>query len=119
MRRAWPAHEPWTEATATSVVAYSLQQVNSYPAAVVTARPSCALQQSISEVGLFGDGGRLSGAASSPRATGLAIESTGDDWKPVFNIMEGTCEVLLVVAGGQHQFAVRTEGDVDHPSLVP
>ena len=87
-----------TEAIATSVVAYSLQQVNSYPTAVVTARSCCAPQQSISGVRLFGDGGRLSDAASSPRATGMAIESTGDDWKPVFNILEGTCEVWLVDA---------------------
>jgi hypothetical protein len=26
----------------------------------------------------------------------VAIESKGDDWKPVFNILEGTCEALLV-----------------------
>jgi transposase len=30
--------------------------------------------------------------------THVAIESTGDDWKPVFNILEGSCEVLLVNA---------------------
>jgi transposase len=30
--------------------------------------------------------------------THIAIESTGDYWKPVFNILEGTCEVLLVNA---------------------
>jgi transposase len=30
--------------------------------------------------------------------THVAIESTGDDWKPVFNILEGTCEVVLVNA---------------------
>jgi transposase len=30
--------------------------------------------------------------------THVAIESTGDYWKPVFNILEGTCEVLLVNA---------------------
>jgi hypothetical protein len=65
---------------------------------VVTARPCCTPQQSISEVRLFGDGWRLSSAASSPRATRLAIESTGDDWKPVFNILEGMCKVLLVDA---------------------
>jgi len=28
--------------------------------------------------------------------THVAIESTGDYWKPVFNILEGSCEVLLV-----------------------
>jgi transposase len=26
--------------------------------------------------------------------THVAMESTGDDWKPVFNILEGTFEVL-------------------------
>ena len=36
--------------------------------------------------------------------THVAIESTGDDWKPVFNILEGTCEVILVNA--QHVKAV-------------
>jgi transposase len=36
--------------------------------------------------------------------THVAIESTGDDWTPVFNILEGTCEVLLVNA--QHVKAV-------------
>jgi transposase len=36
--------------------------------------------------------------------THVAIESTGDDWKPVFNILEGTCEVWLVNA--QHVKAV-------------
>jgi transposase len=36
--------------------------------------------------------------------THVAIESTGDYWKPVFNILEGTCEVLLVKA--QHVKAV-------------
>jgi transposase len=36
--------------------------------------------------------------------THVAIESTGDYWKPVFNILEGTCEVLLVNA--QHMKAV-------------
>jgi transposase len=36
--------------------------------------------------------------------THVAIESTGDCWKPVFNILEGTCEVLLVNA--QHVKAV-------------
>jgi transposase len=30
--------------------------------------------------------------------THVAIESTGDYWKPVFNILEGTCEVVLVNA---------------------
>jgi transposase len=30
--------------------------------------------------------------------TCVAIESTGDSWKPVFNILEGTCEVVLVNA---------------------
>jgi transposase len=30
--------------------------------------------------------------------THVAIESTGDYWKPVFNILEGTCEVILVDA---------------------
>jgi transposase len=30
--------------------------------------------------------------------THVASESTGDDWKPVFNILEGSCEVLLVNA---------------------
>jgi transposase len=30
--------------------------------------------------------------------THVAIESTGEYWKPVFNILEGTCEVLLVNA---------------------
>jgi transposase len=30
--------------------------------------------------------------------TRVAMESTGDDWKPVFNLLEGTCEVLLVNA---------------------
>ena len=30
--------------------------------------------------------------------THVAIESTGDDWKPVFNILEGTCAVVLVNA---------------------
>src|SRR5512132_609194 len=32
------------------------------------------------------------------------MESTGDDWKPVFNMLEGTCEVWLVNA--QHVKAV-------------
>jgi transposase len=36
--------------------------------------------------------------------THVAIESTGDDWKPGFNILEGTCEVVLVNA--QHVKAV-------------
>jgi transposase len=36
--------------------------------------------------------------------THVAIERTGDDWKPVFNILEGTFEVLLVNA--QHVKAV-------------
>jgi transposase len=36
--------------------------------------------------------------------TQVAMESTGDDWKPVFNILEGTFEVLLVNA--QHVKAV-------------
>jgi transposase len=36
--------------------------------------------------------------------THVAIESTGDDWKPVFNILEGICEVILVNA--QHAKAV-------------
>jgi hypothetical protein len=36
--------------------------------------------------------------------THVAIESTGDYWKPVFNILEGSCEVLLVNA--QHIKAV-------------
>jgi transposase len=36
--------------------------------------------------------------------THVAIESTGDYWKPVFNIVEATCEVLLVNA--QHVKAV-------------
>jgi hypothetical protein len=30
--------------------------------------------------------------------THVASESTGDDWKPVFNILEGTCAVVLVKA---------------------
>jgi transposase len=36
--------------------------------------------------------------------THVALESTGDYWKPVFNMLEGTCEVLLVNA--QHVKAV-------------
>jgi transposase len=36
--------------------------------------------------------------------THVAVESTGDYWKPVFNILEGTCEVILVNA--QHVKAV-------------
>jgi transposase len=36
--------------------------------------------------------------------TQVAVESTGDYWKPLFNILEGTCEVLLVNA--QHVKAV-------------
>jgi transposase len=36
--------------------------------------------------------------------THVAIESAGDYWKPVFNILEATCEVLLVNA--QHVKAV-------------
>jgi transposase len=36
--------------------------------------------------------------------THVAIESTGDYWKPVFNILEGICEVILVNA--QHVKAV-------------
>jgi transposase len=36
--------------------------------------------------------------------THVAIESTGDYWKPVFNILESTCEVILVNA--QHVKAV-------------
>jgi len=36
--------------------------------------------------------------------THVAIESTGDYWKPVFNILEGSCEVILVNA--QHVKAV-------------
>lgn len=36
--------------------------------------------------------------------THVAIESTGDYWKPVFNILEGSCEVILVNA--QHAKAV-------------
>ena len=30
--------------------------------------------------------------------THVAIESTGDDWKPVFTILEGACEVIVVHA---------------------
>jgi transposase len=30
--------------------------------------------------------------------TPVAIESTGDSWTPVFNILEGSCEVILVKA---------------------
>jgi transposase len=44
--------------------------------------------------------------------TPVAIERTGDDWKPVFTILEGTCEVLLVNA--QHVKAVpgrKTDGN--------
>src|ERR671925_757905 len=43
--------------------------------------------------------------------THVAIESTGDYWKPVFNLLEGTCEVILVNA--QHVKAVpgrKTDG---------
>jgi transposase len=36
--------------------------------------------------------------------TPVAIESTGDYWRPVFNILEGTCAVVLVNA--QHVKAV-------------
>jgi transposase len=36
--------------------------------------------------------------------THVAVESTGDYWKPVFNILEGMCEVILVNA--QHVKAV-------------
>jgi transposase len=36
--------------------------------------------------------------------TPVAMESTGDSWKPVFNILAGTCEVILVNA--QHVKAV-------------
>jgi transposase len=36
--------------------------------------------------------------------TPVAMESTGDDWQPVFNLLEGTCEVVLVNA--QHVTAV-------------
>jgi len=36
--------------------------------------------------------------------THVAMESTGEYWKPVFNILEGNCEVLLVNA--QHVKAV-------------
>jgi transposase len=36
--------------------------------------------------------------------THVAIESTGDYWKPVFNILEGICAVILVNA--QHVKAV-------------
>jgi transposase len=36
--------------------------------------------------------------------THVAVESTGDYWKPVFNILEGTCKVILVNA--QHVKAV-------------
>jgi transposase len=36
--------------------------------------------------------------------THVAMESTGDYWKPVFNILEGTCEVVLINA--QHVKAV-------------
>jgi transposase len=36
--------------------------------------------------------------------THVAMESTGDYWKPVFNILEGTCEVIRVNA--QHVKAV-------------
>jgi transposase len=36
--------------------------------------------------------------------THVAIESTGDYWKPVFNILEGSCAVILVNA--QHVKAV-------------
>jgi transposase len=36
--------------------------------------------------------------------THVAMESTGDDWKPVFNMLEGSFEVLLVNA--QHVKAV-------------
>jgi transposase len=40
----------------------------------------------------------------SSGCTHVAIESTGDYWKPVFNILEGTFELLLVNA--QHVKAV-------------
>jgi transposase len=36
--------------------------------------------------------------------TPVAMESTGDYWKPVFNLLEGPCEVLLIKA--QHVKAV-------------
>jgi len=42
----------------------------------------------------------------------LAIESIGDDWKPVFNILEGTCKVLLVDA--QHGQAVPERKTNEH-----
>jgi hypothetical protein len=69
------------------VVAYSLQQVNSYPTAVVTARPGWTMA---AELPMLVDSLLVCGCIH------VAIESKGDDWKPVFNILEGTCEALLV-----------------------
>jgi transposase len=41
---------------------------------------------------------------SSQGATHVAMESTGVYWRPVFNLLEGHCEVILVNA--QHMKAV-------------
>jgi transposase len=40
----------------------------------------------------------------SQGVTHMAMESTGDYWKPVFNLLEGTFEVIL--ANAQHLKAV-------------
>jgi hypothetical protein len=80
----------------TSVVAHSLQQVNSYPIAVVTARSGWTMT---AEPPTLIDWLLVCGCIH------VAIESTDDDWKLVFNILEGTCEVALV--------------DVQHGQAIP
>jgi hypothetical protein len=85
----WPVQEPWAEVLVTFVVAYPPQQVNSYPTVVVAAHPSWTMTvELLTRVDWLLACGCIH----------VAIKSTGDDWEPVFNILSGTCEVLLVDA---------------------
>ncbi len=53
---------------------------------------------------MTGDLLKLSDWLSTKDCTHVAMESTGEDWKPVFNILEANFEVMLVNA--QHIKAV-------------
>jgi transposase len=43
-------------------------------------------------------GPALSDWLAEVEITHVAMESTGEYWKPVFNLLEGTCQVFLVNA---------------------
>jgi hypothetical protein len=55
-----------------------------------------------------GDLLRLSDWLAEGECTHVGIESTGDDWKPIFTVLEGVFEVWLLNA--QHMKAVPDEG---------